>query len=247
MPYDEDARREPLGAGRSPAGEDTIQPRSEWAYHTEDGAFVDEEGYITILGRVDDVLNVSGHRFGTMEIESAIAGVEGIAEAAVVSGGHDVRGKGVHAYVSTEDGHEGDDALRAEAASAVEAAIGPIARPEAVVFTPEMHKTRSGKIMRRLLEDIASGEELGDLSALRTRRSSERSSPLSTARDTLVLEGRPQIEPAGPTPRAAAGTTTDDPGAPSGHGEGTARGPGLPRRGKTKCVVSHTAYTPKHE
>ncbi len=149
------------------AGENPTQPRSEWAYHTEDGAFVDEEGYITILGRVDDVITVSGHRFGTMEIESAIASVEGIAEAAVVSGGHEVRGKGVHAYVSTEDGHEGDDALRAEAASAVEAAIGPIARPEAVVFTPEMPKTRSGKIMRRLLEDIANEDELGDLSALR--------------------------------------------------------------------------------
>jgi len=150
------------------AGEDpTRRSRSEWTYHTEDGAFVNEEGYITILGRVDDVITVSGHRFGTMEIESAIASVEGIAEAAVVSGGHEVCEKAVHAYVSTEDGHEGDDALRAEAAGAVEAAIGPIARPEAVVFTPEMPKTRSGKIMRRLLEDIASGEELGDLSALR--------------------------------------------------------------------------------
>jgi acetyl-CoA synthetase len=140
---------------------------SEWAYPTEDGAFVDEDGYVTILGRVDDVINVSGHRFGTMEIESAIVDVEGIAEAAVVSGSHDVRGKAIYAYVSTEDGHEADEALREEIAAAVEAAIGSIASPEAVVFTPEMPKTRSGKIMRRLLEDIANGEELGDLSALR--------------------------------------------------------------------------------
>jgi acetyl-CoA synthetase len=150
------------------AGEETPRrARSEWIYPTEDGAFVDQEGYITILGRVDDVITVSGHRFGTMEIESAIAGVEGIAETAVVGGGHEVRGRAVHAYASTEDGHEGDDALRAEVAGAVEEAIGPVARPETVVFTPELPKTRSGKIMRRLLEDIASGEELGNLSALR--------------------------------------------------------------------------------
>jgi acetyl-CoA synthetase len=138
-----------------------------WAYPTEDGAFVDEDGYVTILGRVDDVINVSGHRFGTMEIESAIVEVEGVAEAAVVSGDHGVHGKAIYAYVSPEDGYEGDDRLREAIVDAVEAGIGPIARPEAVVFTPEMPKTRSGKIMRRLLEDIASGEELGDLSALR--------------------------------------------------------------------------------
>ncbi len=140
---------------------------SGWAYPTEDGAFVDEDGYITILGRLDDVINVAGHRFGTMEIESAIVDVEGVAEAAVVSGGHEVRGKAIYAYVSTEDGYEADGILRDGIVAAVEAAIGPIARPEAVVFTPEMPKTRSGKIMRRLLEDIANGEELGDLSALR--------------------------------------------------------------------------------
>ena len=139
----------------------------EWAYPTEDGAFVDEDGYVTILGRVDDVINVSGHRFGTMEIESAIVEVEGVAEAAVVSGEHGVHGKAIYAYVSPEDGHDGDEQLRETIVEAVEDSIGPIARPEAVVFTHELPKTRSGKIMRRLLEDIANGEELGDLSALR--------------------------------------------------------------------------------
>jgi acetyl-CoA synthetase len=139
----------------------------DWVYSPEDGAKVDEDGYITVLGRVDDVLNVSGHRLGTMEIESAIVGVEGVAEAAVVGGNHEVKGEAVYAYVITEDGQPGDDALRERVVTAVEDAIGPIARPERVVFTGDLPKTRSGKIMRRLLENIADGEELGDTSTLR--------------------------------------------------------------------------------
>ncbi|WP_276280503.1 acetate--CoA ligase [Halorussus caseinilyticus] len=139
----------------------------DWVYFPEDGAKIDEDGYITVLGRVDDVLNVSGHRLGTMEIESAIVGVEGVAEAAVVGGDHDVKGEAVYAYVITEDGYEGDDEMRDRIIEGVEDAIGPIARPEAVVFTPELPKTRSGKIMRRLLEDIANDEDLGDTSTLR--------------------------------------------------------------------------------
>ncbi|MBS8120307.1 acetate--CoA ligase [Haloferax volcanii] len=114
----------------------------DWVYFPEDGAKIDGDDYITILGRVDDVINVSGHRLGTMEIESAIVGVEGVAEAAVVGGNHEVKGEAVYAYVI-------------------------IARPEMVVFTPELPKTRSGKIMRRLLEEIANGEELGDTTTLR--------------------------------------------------------------------------------
>ena len=140
---------------------------AEWTYPTEDGALADDDGYITILGRVDDVINVSGYRFGTMEIESAIVDVEGIAEAAVVTGTHDIRGKAIYAYVSTEDDYDDTDDLRQSVIDAVEDAIGPIARPKAVVFSPDLPKTQSGKIMRRLLEDIANGEELGDLSALR--------------------------------------------------------------------------------
>jgi len=139
----------------------------DWTYFPEDGAKIDEDGYITVLGRVDDVVNVSGHRLGTMEIESAIVGVEGVAEAAVVGADHDVKGEAVHAYVITEDDATPNDALRDRIVQGVEDAIGPIARPESVVFTPELPKTRSGKIMRRLLVDVANGEELGDTSTLR--------------------------------------------------------------------------------
>ncbi|MFC7199981.1 acetate--CoA ligase [Halospeciosus flavus] len=139
----------------------------DWVYFPEDGAKIDEDGYITVLGRVDDVLNVSGHRLGTMEIESAIVGVEGVAEAAVVGGEHELKGEAVYTYVITEDGYEGDDALRQRITESIEDAIGPIARPEEIVFTPELPKTRSGKIMRRLLEDIANEAELGDTSTLR--------------------------------------------------------------------------------
>jgi len=136
-------------------------------YFPEDGAKIDDDGYITVLGRVDDVLNVSGHRLGTMEIESAIVGVEGVAEAAVVGGKHEMKGEAVYAYVITEDRQEESEAFREEIIGAVEDAIGPIARPERVIFTPELPKTRSGKIMRRLLEDIANGDELGNTSTLR--------------------------------------------------------------------------------
>ncbi len=145
----------------------SIPEADEWVYFPEDGAKLDQDGYITVLGRVDDVINVSGHRLGTMEIESAIVGVHGVAEAAVVGADHDVKGEAVYAYVITEDGVEGDDQLREEIVQGVEDAIGPIARPERIVFTPELPKTRSGKIMRRLLEDIANGDELGDTSTLR--------------------------------------------------------------------------------
>ena len=139
----------------------------DWVYFPEDGAKIDEDGYITVLGRVDDVLNVSGHRLGTMEIESAIVGVEGVAEAAVVGGDHEVKGEAVYAYVITEEGYEENDELRGRIIEGVEDAIGPIARPERVVFSPDLPKTRSGKIMRRLLEDIANEAELGDTSTLR--------------------------------------------------------------------------------
>jgi acetyl-CoA synthetase len=139
----------------------------DWVYFPEDGAKIDADGYITVLGRVDDVINVSGHRLGTMEIESAIVGVEGVAEAAVVGGDHEVKGEAVYAYVITEEGYDEGDALRDAIVRGVEDAIGPIARPERVVFTPDLPKTRSGKIMRRLLENIADGEALGDTSTLR--------------------------------------------------------------------------------
>jgi acetyl-CoA synthetase len=102
-----------------------------------------------------------------MEIESAIVGVEGVAEAAVVGGDHEVKGEAVYAYVILEDGYEETEEMRGKIIEGVEDAIGPIARPEQVVFTPELPKTRSGKIMRRLLEEIANDEELGDTTTLR--------------------------------------------------------------------------------
>ena len=139
----------------------------EWVYFPEDGAKIDEDGYITILGRVDDVINVSGHRLGTMEIESAVVGCEGVAEAAAVGGDHDLKGEAVYVYVILEDGYEEGEEMEAAIVEGVENAIGPIARPETVVFTPELPKTRSGKIMRRLLVDIANGAELGNTSTLR--------------------------------------------------------------------------------
>ena len=139
----------------------------EWVYFPEDGAKIDEDDYITILGRVDDVINVSGHRLGTMEIESATVGVEGVAEAAAVGGDHEMKGDAVYTYVILEDGYEEGEEMRDRIVEGVEDAIGPIARPEQVIFTSELPKTRSGKIMRRLLEDIANGDELGNTSTLR--------------------------------------------------------------------------------
>jgi acetyl-CoA synthetase len=139
----------------------------EWVYFPEDGAKIDDDGYITVLGRVDDVINVSGHRLGTMEIESAIVGVEGVAEAAAVGGAHDVKGETIYAYVILDESHDPGREMEHAIIDGVEDAIGPIARPETVVFTPELPKTRSGKIMRRLLEDIANGDELGNTSTLR--------------------------------------------------------------------------------
>ncbi|RZH67601.1 acetate--CoA ligase [Natrinema altunense] len=144
------------------------EPASDdWRYFSGDTARVDEDGYITVLGRVDDVISVSGHRLGTVEIESAIADADGVAEAAVVGRSSETGETDIYAYVSTERGHDSGREIRRAIRDNVESAIGPIARPEAVIFTPELPKTRSGKIMRRLLEDVANGEELGDTSALR--------------------------------------------------------------------------------
>ncbi|MFC7156324.1 acetate--CoA ligase [Halomarina halobia] len=138
-----------------------------WQYVAGDEATVDEDGYVTVLGRVDDVINVAGRRFSTMELESSIVEVAGVAEAAVIGGDDRSTGRAVYAYVSPERDCPGDDDLRARIEARVREAIGPMATPEAVVFTPELPKTRSGKIMRRLLEDIANDEPLGDTSALR--------------------------------------------------------------------------------
>jgi acetyl-CoA synthetase len=137
-------------------------------YFTGDGCRRDEDGYFWITGRVDDVINVSGHRMGTAEVESALVLHPKVAEAAVVGMPHDVKGQGIYAYVTLNAGCAADDALRAELVKWVRAEIGPIAAPDAIQFAPGLPKTRSGKIMRRILRKIAEGDvsALGDTSTL---------------------------------------------------------------------------------
>jgi acetyl-CoA synthetase len=136
-------------------------------YFTGDGARRDEDGYFWIMGRVDDVINVSGHRLGTMEIESALVSHTMVAEAAVVGRPDDMKGQAVVAFVTLEGGRQGDDRLRKELQQHVVKEIGALARPDDLRFTDTLPKTRSGKIMRRLLRQIASGEQtLGDTSTL---------------------------------------------------------------------------------
>ncbi|HET6434192.1 MAG TPA: acetate--CoA ligase [Xanthomonadaceae bacterium] len=142
-------------------------------YFTGDGARRDADGDWWITGRVDDVINVSGHRLGTAEIESALVAHEQVAEAAVVGFPHDLKGQGIYAYVTLKAGVQGSDALRAELVACVRAAIGPIATPDCLQWAPALPKTRSGKIMRRILRKIAEAgaedptrEQLGDTSTL---------------------------------------------------------------------------------
>ena len=137
-------------------------------YFTGDGATRDEDGYYWITGRVDDVLNVSGHRMGTAEVESALVLHDKIAEAAVVGFPHDIKGQGIYAYVTPMAGVEPDDDLRAELIQLCVKEIGPIAKPDIIQWAPGLPKTRSGKIMRRILRKIAENEldSLGDTSTL---------------------------------------------------------------------------------
>ncbi|MYB99165.1 MAG: acetate--CoA ligase [Gemmatimonadetes bacterium] len=145
---------------------DTYWSRWDGVYFPGDGAKYDEDGYLWILGRVDDVLNVAGHRIGTMEVESALVEHAAVAEAAVVGKTHAVKGQAIAAFVTLMGGREGDEDLAAELKKHVAGAIGPIARPEAILFAADLPKTRSGKIMRRLLGDIAAGRALGDTTTL---------------------------------------------------------------------------------
>jgi acetyl-CoA synthetase len=137
-------------------------------YFTGDGARRDEDGYYWITGRVDDVLNVSGHRLGTAEIESALVLHEKVAESAVVGYPHEITGQGIYAYVTLMAGEEGDDDLAAELVALVRKEIGPIAKINMLQWAPSLPKTRSGKIMRRILRKIACNEidGLGDTSTL---------------------------------------------------------------------------------
>ena len=137
-------------------------------YFTGDGARRDKDGYWWITGRVDDVINVSGHRMGTAEVESALVAHAKVAEAAVVGFPHDIKGQGIYAFVTLNSGEAEDEALRAELVKWVRREIGPIATPDVIQFAPGLPKTRSGKIMRRILRKIAEGEtgNLGDISTL---------------------------------------------------------------------------------
>ena len=137
-------------------------------YFTGDGALRDEDGYLRITGRVDDVLNVSGHRMGTAEVESALVLHEDIAEAAVVGFPHDIKGQGIYAYVTPMTGVEDSESLREELVALCVREIGPIAKPDRIQWAPGLPKTRSGKIMRRILRKIAENElnSLGDTSTL---------------------------------------------------------------------------------
>ena len=142
---------------------------SRWtdgAYFTGDGARRDEDGYYWLLGRVDDVLNVAGHRLGTMEVESALVDHPRVAEAAVVGRPHDIKGQAVAAFVTLKEGTKPSAGLEDELKEHVVRKIGAIARPDQILFAADLPKTRSGKIMRRLLRDIAEGKALGDTTTL---------------------------------------------------------------------------------
>ena len=141
---------------------------SKWpdVYFPGDGAKLDADDFFWILGRVDDVLNVAGHRIGTMEVESALVDDSRVAEAAVVGKAHELKGQAIAAFVTLKEGHDPSDMMADELKAHVIEKIGAIARPEAILFTADLPKTRSGKIMRRLLKDIAEGRAIGDTTTL---------------------------------------------------------------------------------
>ena len=145
---------------------DTYWSRYDGIYFTADGARIDEDGYFWLLGRVDDVINVSGHRIGTMEVESALVDNQKVAEAACIGKDHAVKGQAVVAFVTLKDGVDMSDAVITELKAHVAGKIGAMARPDDIHFAAELPKTRSGKIMRRLLRDVAEGRALGDTTTL---------------------------------------------------------------------------------
>ncbi len=180
-----DASGEPLSEGggfltlthpwpgmlRTIYGDDERYRNTYWSrfperYFAGDGAKVDEDGYWWILGRVDDVLNVAGHRIGTMEVESALVDFPAVAEAAVVGKEHELKGQAIAAFVTLKEGHRPSPGLEDDLKEHVAKKIGAIARPDAIIFAADLPKTRSGKIMRRLLRDVAEGRALGDTTTL---------------------------------------------------------------------------------
>jgi acetyl-CoA synthetase len=146
--------------------EQTYWSRYPGRYFPGDGCKRDDEGYYWLLGRVDDVMNVSGHRISTTEIESALVSHPSVAEAAVVGRSDPVTGQAIFSYVILRSSHEPSEALGVELREHVAQMIGKFARPKQILFTPDLPKTRSGKIMRRLLRDIAEQRNLGDVTTL---------------------------------------------------------------------------------
>jgi acetyl-CoA synthetase len=182
--YDDQGQEVPPGAGgylviktpwpamlRGIYGDDERYRETYWGrfpgvYFVGDGARVDEDGDFWLMGRVDDVMNVSGHRISTIEVESALVDHQKVAEAAVCGRNDPQTGQAIVAFVSLKGGEEGSPEMMAELRDHVARKIGKIARPANIVFTPELPKTRSGKIMRRLLRDVAEHRELGDTTTL---------------------------------------------------------------------------------
>jgi acetyl-CoA synthetase len=159
------------GMLRTIYGDDARYQQTYWSkfpgrYFAGDGAKIDDDGYWWILGRVDDVLNVAGHRIGTMEVESALVDHPAVAEAAVVGKSHELKGQALAAFVTLREGFRPNSELKDELREHVSKKIGAIARPDDLIFTADLPKTRSGKIMRRLLKDIAEGRALGDTTTL---------------------------------------------------------------------------------
>ena len=159
---------------------DTYFSRVKGMYFTGDGARRDERGYFWIMGRVDDVINVAGHRLGTMEVESALVSHDAVVEAAVVGMPHEIKGTGIAAFVTLEPSFKPSDKLKSDLMNHVSKEIGAIARPDMIRFTDALPKTRSGKIMRRLLRDVAAGTDskqdtttLEDFSVVAKLRESE--------------------------------------------------------------------------
>ena len=145
---------------------DTYWSRFPGLYFPGDGCKWDDDGYFWLLGRVDDIMLVSGHNISTTEVESALVSHESVAEAAVVGRSDPVTGQAIAAFVTLRSGIEGDEALMADLRNTVADKIGPIAKPASIVFTDDLPKTRSGKIMRRLLRDISEHRHLGDVTTL---------------------------------------------------------------------------------
>ncbi|NNG15206.1 MAG: acetate--CoA ligase [Gemmatimonadales bacterium] len=159
------------GMLRTIYGDDARYRETYWSrfpgrYFAGDGAKVDEDGYWWILGRVDDVLNVAGHRIGTMEVESALVDHPTVAEAAVVGRAHELKGQAIAAFVTLKEGHQPTPGVKDDLREHVATKIGAIARPDDIIFAADLPKTRSGKIMRRLLRDVAEGRTLGDTTTL---------------------------------------------------------------------------------